>query len=346
MDDMILAIDQGTTNTKALLVRRDGSIAAQATVAVQTSYPHPAWVEQDATQIWQTVTQAIDNCLAEQPGVTVAAVAITNQRESVTVWERSGGQPLGPVVIWQCRRTADFCAGLRDRGDESLLAARTGLTIDPLFSASKMRWLLDHIPAGTQRAAAGELCLGTIDSWLLWNLTGGAVHACDLTNASRTQLLDLTTQQWSDELLNLFGIPRVALPELRPSKAAYGVTVALGRLPAGVPILCMIGDSHAALFGHAGFAPGSIKATYGTGSSLMTPTATPVFSTHGLSTTIAWALDDHDVTYALEGNIAVSGAAIQWLGEFLGMADPATAVAALAETVSDSGAVYLVPALV
>lgn len=346
MDGMLLAIDQGTTNTKALLVRRDGSIAAQASVAVQTIYPQPAWVEQDASHLWQTVTQAIDDCLAQQPGMTVAAVAITNQRESVTVWERSSGKPLGPVVIWQCRRTAEYCAGLRDRGLEPLLAARTGLTIDPLFSASKMRWLLDHIPAGTQRAAAGELCLGTIDSWLLWNLTGGAVHACDLTNASRTQLLDLTTRQWSDALLALFDIPRVALPELRPSKAAFGVTVGVGRLAAGIPILSMIGDSHAALFGHAGFAPGSLKATYGTGSSLMTPTATPVFSAHGLSTTIAWALDETQVTYALEGNIAVSGATIQWLGEFLGMANPAAAVAALAETVSDSGAVYLVPALV
>lgn len=346
MESMILAIDQGTTNTKALLVAPDGSIAAQASVAVQTTYPQPAWVEQDAIQIWQTVQQAIDACLAQVPAVELSAVAITNQRESVTAWERSSGLPLGPVVIWQCRRTADFCAELRQRALGPWLHARTGLTIDPLFSASKMRWLLQQIPDGTSRAARGEICLGTIDSWVLWQLTGGSVHACDLTNASRTQLLDLQQCAWIDELLAVFDIPRAALPTVLPSRAAFGETVACGALPAGIPILSMIGDSHAALFGQAGFEPGSIKATYGTGSSLMTPTATPVFSQHGLSTTIAWALAPDQVTYALEGNIAVSGATVQWLGEFLGVSEPATAIAGLAATVPDAGDVYLVPALV
>lgn len=342
----ILAIDQGTTNTKVLLINAEGKVIAHAARPLSQSYPRPAWVEQDADAIWQSVRAAIDDCLAAAGEPQLAAIAITNQRESVTLWERASGQPLGPVVVWQCRRTADFCADLRARGLAPWLAERTGLAIDPLFSASKMRWLLDHVEDGQRRAERGELCLGTIDSWVLWNLTGGAMHACDLTNASRTQLLDIHTLHWSDELLELFGIPRAALPDVRPSSGDFGRSVALGRLPAGVPIMSMIGDSHAALFGQAGFVPGTVKATYGTGSSLMTPTPAPVLSQHGLSTTIAWALDQERVTYALEGNISVSGAVVQWLGEFLGLEHPAEAVAALALQASDSGGVYLVPALV
>ncbi len=239
-----------------------------------------------------------------------------------------------------------MCADLRARGLTDWLAERTGLAVDPLFSATKMRWLLDHTPDGHRRAVRGELCLGTIDSWVLWNVTGGQVHACDLTNASRTQVLDIHALTWSDELLDLFGVPRAALPEVRPSSADFGVSAAVGQLPAGIPIASMIGDSHAALFGQAGFVPGTVKATYGTGSSLMTPTTTPVRSQQGLSTTVAWALDTERVTYALEGNISVSGAAVQWLGEFLGFAHPTEEVAALAEHVDDAGGVYLVPAFV
>jgi glycerol kinase len=276
----------------------------------------------------------------------LAVIAITNQRESVTLWERGSGRPLGPVVVWQCRRTADFCAELRERGLAPWLAERTGLAVDPLFSASKMRWLLSYVEDGPRRAERGELCLGTMDSWVLWNLTGGAVHACDLTNASRTQLLDIHTLRWGAELLQLFGVPQAALPDVRPSSAYFGSTVAIGRLPAGIPIASMIGDSHAALFGQAGFVPGTVKATYGTGSSLMTPTPAPVLSQHGLSTTVAWALDRERVTYALEGNIPVTGAAVQWLGEFLGLANPAEEVSKLAERVDDSGGLYLVPAFV
>ena len=227
-----------------------------------------------------------------------------------------------------------------------MLAQRTGLTVDPLFSASKMRWLLEHIDDGQRRAERGELCLGTIDSWLLWNLTGGAIHASDLTNASRTQLLDIHSRAWGAELLELFGVPRAALPELAPSSGVAGTSVAIGRLAAGIPIAALIGDSHAALFGQAGFMPGAIKATYGTGSSLMTPMPGAALSQHGLSTTIAWALDARRVTYALEGNIAVSGAAVQWLGEFLGLADGSQGVARLAEQVDDNGGLYLVPAFV
>jgi glycerol kinase len=342
----ILAIDQGTTNTKVLLIDAQGIVIAQAARPLTQRYPHPAWVEQDADAIWRSVREAVDECLAAVADPQPAAVAITNQRESVTIWDRASGRPLGPVVVWQCRRTAGFCAELRERGLTLFLAQRTGLAVDPLFSASKMRWLLDSLPDGQRRAERGELCLGTIDSWVLWNLTGGALHACDLTNASRTQLLDIHTLRWGDELLDLFGVPQAALPELRPSSADFGVTTAMGRLPAGIPIASLIGDSHAALFGQAGFVPGTVKATYGTGSSLMTPTPAPALSQHGLSTTIAWALDRERATYALEGNIPVTGAAVQWLGAFLGLANPAEAVAELAERVDDSGGLYLVPAFV
>jgi len=209
-----------------------------------------------------------------------------------------------------------------------------------------MNWLLGHIPNCRRRAELGEVCLGTVDSWVLWNLTGGQVHTCDVTNASRTQLFDIHKLDWGEDLLALFDIPRAALPEVRPSSADFGSSVALGPLPAGVPIAALIGDSHAALFGQASFQPGSVKATYGTGSSLMTPTPTPILSKRGLSTTIAWALDREHVTYALEGNISVTGAAVQWLGEFLNLEDPAEEVAKLAARVESAGGLYLVPAFV
>ncbi len=342
----LLAIDQGTTNTKVLLVDAGGAVISQASQPLAQSYPHPAWVEQDADVIWQSVRAAIDECLAAVAEPRLVGIAITNQRESVTVWERDSGHPVGPVIVWQCRRTAEFCAELRARGLAPWLAERTGLAVDPLFSASKMRWLLDHVPDGQRRAEYGELCMGTMDSWVLWNLTGGKVHACDLTNASRTQLLDIHTRRWSDELLELFGVPRATLPDVRPSSGEFGTSVAIGRLPAGILIASLIGDSHAALFGQAGFVPGVVKATYGTGSSLMTPTPAPVLSQHGLSTTVAWALDREQVTYALEGNISMTGAAVQWLGEFLGLANPAQDVSKLAASVDDAQGLYLVPAFV
>jgi glycerol kinase len=342
----ILAIDQGTTNTKVLLVNPDGNVIARATRPLKLSFPQPAWVEQDAAEIWQSVREAIDECLTAVRDPRPVGIALSNQRESVVAWERQSGRPAGPVIVWQCRRTADFCSHLRVRGLESLLAERTGLGVDPLFSASKMKWMLDHVPDCRHRAELGEVCLGTMDSWVLWNLTGGQVHACDVTNASRTQLFDIHSLEWSEELLTLFDIPRVALPEVRPSSSDFGSSVAVGRLPAGVPILALIGDSHAALFGQAGFGPGSVKATYGTGSSLMTPTPTAVLSHRGLSTTIAWALDRAHITYALEGNISVSGAVVQWLGTFLEMEHPTEGVARLAERVENTGGLYFVPAFV
>jgi glycerol kinase len=340
----ILAIDQGTTNTKVLLVDAQGRVVSRASRPVDIAFPQPGWVEQDAAAIWCTVREAIDECLSRVPDAAIDAVGVTNQRESVLVWERATGRPLGPVIVWQCRRTAPFCDALRARGAGALLEQRTGLTIDPLFSASKIRWLLDTLPDGRQRAATGDLCAGTIDSWLVWNLTGGAVHASDQTNASRTQLFDLGTRDWGADMLALFDIPLNMLPTVKPSSGILGTTLAHGRLPAGVPIASAIGDSHAALVGHAAFSPGCVKATYGTGSSLMTPTTTPVWSRHGLSTTVAWATAA-GTTYALEGNITVTGGAVDWLGRLLGLPDPVSGVASLARTVTDPDGVYFVPAL-
>lgn len=340
---LILAVDQGTTNTKALLVDRTGSARARASRPLAVSFPRPGWVEQDARDLWTSVKEAADECLAQCGDAEIAAVGVSNQRESAVVWDRLTGAPAGPCVIWQCRRTAAFCDELHVRELDGLIRRRFGLPVDPLFSASKIRWLLDHIADGAARAAAGDLCAGTVDSWLLWNLTGGATHATDASNASRTQLLNLEQCQWDPELLDIFGIPAACLPEVRPSSNVFGTTAGFGRVPAGVPVASLIGDSHAALFGHAAFAPGAVKATYGTGSSLMSPLDRPVMSAHGLSTTVAWA-EPGRVCYALEGNITNTGGAVQWLGDFLNLDGGAETVAALAASVTDSGGAYLVPA--
>jgi glycerol kinase len=339
----VLAIDQGTTNTKVVILDEHNAVVSRAQRPVASSYPRPGWVEQDPEAIWRGVADAIDECLAGLPGRPPEAVGISNQRESVLVWERATGTPLGPVISWQCRRTAAFCARLRDGGAQALLEQRTGLTVDPLFSASKIRWLLDALPDGQRRAAAGELCAGTIDAWLVWNLTAGSIHACDVTNASRTQLFNLRERTWDAEILALFGVPPAVLPEVRPSCGIFGATAGAGRLPSGVPVAAAIGDSHAALFGHAAFAGGGVKATYGTGSSLMTPARRLLPSRHGLSTTVAWALPD-ETTYALEGNITTTGAAIEWLGRLLSLPDPVGGVTALAGAVEHACGVYLVPA--
>lgn len=343
-EPFILAIDQGTTNTKALLVNTAGQVIARAAVPLPVTYPQPSWVEQDAEAIWQSVLQCIDTLLSSVQDTPVA-LGISNQRESVVLWERATGKPLAPCVVWQCQRGTPLIEQLRQFGVAEEVHRRTGLALDPMFSASKMCWLLDTIPGGRRRAEQGEICLGTIDSWLLFRLTGGRTYACDMTNASRTLLFNLHTLNWDDELLRLFVIPRQALPEIFPSVGMFGYTTASGRLPAGIPIAAAIGDSHGALIGHAGFAPGAVKATYGTGSSVMTPTAEPVLSKHGLSTTIAWSRPGQ-TTYALEGNIYSTGATIQWLGKLFGWADAAATVSELAAQCSDSEGVYLVPAFV
>jgi glycerol kinase len=340
--EFVLAIDQGTSNTKAIVIDREAKIVARASVPMEIAFPQPGWVEQDPLAIWKAVQTVVDGCVSQISSDKLAAIGISNQRETILAWDRSSGQPLGPAVIWQCRRTADFCQHLREQGLESVLRDRTGLTIDPLFSASKARWLLKRIEATGQ--SADGVCLGTVDSWLLWNLTAGNVHATDFSNAARTQLFNLRTAAWDDELLKLFEVPASALPKILPSSGIFAETVASGCLGAGIPIASMIGDSHAALFGQRGFLPGSIKATYGTGSSLMTPIQDLRISDRGLSSTVAWGLKE--ITYALEGNISVTGSAVQWFGQFLGAEDPAQRVAALAQEVTDTAGVYVVPAFV
>ena len=340
----ILAIDQGTTNTKALIIDPAGRVLARGSRPTAIDYPQPGWVEQDGLEVWRCTREAIDACLGALDDPNLVAVAVTNQRETSLVWERETGKP-----VWQCRRTIPFCNELKAQGVESLLQERTGLQVDPMFSASKIRWILEHTADGFRRAEQGELCAGNIDAWILWNLTGGAAHATDMTNASRTQLLNLRQLEWDADALDIFGIPQPVLPEVKPSSHIYGETVPIGGLPGGIPIACLIGDSHASLYGLGGFKPGSIKTTYGTGSSLMTPTgggatSEPVISQNGLSTTIAWARER--ATYALEGNIYATGAAVQWTGHLLGMDDPGPGVEELARTVEDAGGVYFVPALV
>lgn len=342
-EPLILAIDQGTTNSKVSIVNSAGQVVHETARPVQIRYPQPGWVEQEPEALWETVRAAVQEALQNCDTTGLKAVAVTNQRESVLIWERSSGKPLGPCATWQCRRSNPLIVQLRERGLEKTVHDKTGLTLDPMFSAGKARWLLDQIPDGQARGKAGELCLGTVDAWILWNLTGGAVHACDMTNASRTQLFNLHTLDWDEELTEIFGIPRAMLPEVHPSGYVYGETCRNGALPGGIPIASLIGDSHGALFGHAGFQPGSIKATYGTGSSLMMPTPNPVFSQHGLSTSIAWAYEG--VTYALEGNIYVTGAGVQWLYQFLGLKSPEE-IEALAKQVSGNDGLYFVPALV
>ncbi len=338
----ILAIDQGTTNTKALLVTREGEVAFRASSSLRLSHPQPDFVEQDPLLIWQSVLDAAAKCTAHSRDI--AGIAISNQRETILAWERATGQPMANAIIWQCRRAAAICDRLRADGHEPLLRERTGLGIDPLFSAAKLTWLLEKTPGLQTRAAAGEICFGTVDSWLLFKLTEGRVHACDLSNASRTQLLNLHTLQWDRDLLSIFGIPCVALPQLKPSSNTFGDCTALTDLR-GIPIVSAIGDSHAALAAHGRYTPGTIKATYGTGSSLMTLTPTLDSAISGkLARTIAWSVQG-ETQYALEGNISMTGAAIQWLGEFLRLPNPIHDVATLAASVPDAAGIHFVPAM-
>lgn len=339
----ILAIDQGTTNTKAVLVDHSGSVVARSSRPVPVRFPAPGWVDQDPLALWDSVVNAVDELVSSADNPLIAAIGVSNQRESAVVWDRRSGEPIGPCIVWQCRRTGSACDALRAQGLEDEIRKRSGLPIDPLFSATKIRWLLDQVPNGTARAEAGELCAGTVDSWLLWKLTGCGMHATDLSNASRTQLLSLRNAEWDPTLLEFFNIPMACLPALRPSSSVFGETSGVGCLPSGIPVASLIGDSHAALFGHAAFAAGAVKATYGTGSSLMSPLDEPVESRHGLSTTVAWAEPDF-VRFALEGNITNTGGSVEWLASLLGLAGGAADVAALASTERDAGGVFLVPA--
>jgi glycerol kinase len=342
---LVLAIDQGTTNTKALLVDSAGRVHHQASTPNVVTYPQPGWAEQSATALVDGVMDVIAEVVANAGDVAIAGIGISNQRESIIVWEAATGQPIGPCIIWQCRRSAPRCDALRAAGHAETIEAKTGLALDPLFPAAKIAWLLDNIEGARQRAERGELRVGTVDAWLLWTLTGGAVHATDHSNASRTQLFNTETLAWDADLCALFDVPLTMLPEVRSSDSEFGrVAAGVCALPSGTPVRAMIGDSHAALFGHGVRAPGTVKATYGTGTSLMALTPGRVHSRHGISSTIAWS-QDGVVQHALEGNISVSGQAAAFAAELLGLAD-AAALSALAETVSDSNGVAFVPALV
>jgi glycerol kinase len=343
MTSGVLAIDQGTTNTKALLIDASGAIVARASMPVALSHPSPGWAEQSGEAIWQSVQAAVSECLAVRPEVKLASIGISNQRESVLLWERISGEALGPCITWQCRRSAERLAKLDEQEVRALVAAKTGLGLDPLFPAAKIGWLLDNISGARDAAKAGRVCAGTIDSWLLFKLTGGKTHATDFGNASRTQLFDIHRLCWDTELARLFDVPIDLLPDASSSDSQFGVTVSQGAIPRGVQVGAMMGDSHAALYGHGIRSPGAVKATYGTGSSLMTLTERPVASRNGLSTTIAWAAGG-DVAYALEGNISVSGQAVAFAASLLGLPDE-NALTQLARTVESSEGVFFVPAL-
>lgn len=342
---VILAIDQGTTNTKALLVAPDGSVLLSRSRPMQVTYPQPGWAEQSASDIWDAVAALIAELVATAPDAQIAALAISNQRETVVLWEAATGRPIAPAVIWQCARSAERCAALRAAGFEDAIASRSGLSIDPLFPAAKIGWLLDTIPGARDRAAGGDIRAGTIDSWLLWNLTGGTVHSTDHSNASRTQLFNLDTLDWDAELARIFDVPLAILPRIAASDSGFGaVAPGLTALPAGTPIQVLLGDSHAALFAHGIHAPGRVKATIGTGSSLMAATASRVRSSHGLSSTIAWSRVASGAQHAIEGNISVSGHAAAFATALLGLVDE-QALTDLASSVDSSEGVVFVPAL-
>jgi glycerol kinase len=334
----ILAVDQGTTSTKALLVSPDGEVVASSSAPVGRRFPRPGWVEQDAEELWESVVKAVDRLPDAEP----ACIGVSAQRESVVVWDRQTGRPLSPVVGWQCTRGADICAELCAAGAEPLVHERTGLPLDPMFTASKLRRLLDDDAALRAAAENGRACAGTVDSWLVWNLTGGALHVTDAGNASRTLLFDLHRLDWDDELLELFEIPSACLPAVVPScDGTLGESSLPGRL-SGLPIAAVTADSHAALYGLGCTGAGTAKATYGTGSSVMSPTGSELrTSQSGLATTVAWLADRP--TYALEGNIFSSGATVEWAAKLLGLDNPEE-VERLAGSVSGSGGVHLVPA--
>ena len=343
MPDVVLAIDQGTTGTTALLLDRAVGVVASHNVEFTNHYPQPGHVEHDVGEIWESVRAAVEGALAKAGEVRLVAVGITNQRETCLFWDRKTGQPIHRALVWQDRRTAPMCQALKDAGKEELVRSRTGLVLDPYFSGTKAAWLLDNVPGARARAEAGELMFGTIDTWLAWRLTG--VHATDPSNASRTLLFNLRTMAWDSELCALLGVPEVTLPRVCDNAEVLGLTRGVGFLPDGVPVSGMAGDQQSALFGQACFQPGMAKCTYGTGAFVLMNTGTwPVISQRGLLTTVGWRLNGV-VTYALEGSAFIAGAAVQWLRDGLGIIQSASEIEALAASVPDSGGVVFVPAL-
>ncbi len=347
MASHILAIDQGTTGTTVMVLDSKLNVLSKVNQEFPQIYPRPGWVEHDPDAIWKTVEAVVPQALQKAgiDGGAIAGIGITNQRETTVVWRRRDGSPVHNAIVWQCRRTTEFCQGLRDEGLTDLFRSKTGLVLDPYFSGTKVRWILDHVDGARAAADQGDLAFGTIDSFLVWRLSGGDTHVTDVSNASRTLLMDLNSLAWDDELLGHIGVPRSMLPEIRSSSEIYGRTRGLSVLPDGIPIAGMAGDQQAALFGQVCFHPGEAKCTYGTGAFLLMNTGDrPVPSTHGLLTTVGWKVGDQ-VDYALEGSAFIAGAAVQWLRDGLGIIQSASEIEALARTVSDSGGVTFVPAL-
>ncbi|MFW0767697.1 FGGY family carbohydrate kinase [Trabulsiella odontotermitis] len=347
--EIIIALDEGTTNAKAVALDGRGNVVARFSQPLAIQTPREGWVEQSGEMLVSASLQVIAQAVAQVGAENVAALAISNQRETAIGWYRSSGKPLNAAITWQCTRGAGFCEALRRDNLEQQIKAVTGLPVSPMFSASKMRWLLESVPDGQQLAEDGEICLGTIDSWLLWNLTGGAQFSCDFSNASRTQLLNLQTGQWDDEMLKVFRIPRNALPEIKPSSGLFGYTRGLPAIPDGIPVMSMVGDSHAALFGHALGELGCVKATYGTGSSVMAPVSTAQCNIDALATTIAWH-DGERLIYGLEGNIPHTGDAVAWMADSTGLSELSEKeltheLNTLPASVESTLGVYFVPAL-
>ena len=342
----IIALDQGTTGTTAMLIDATGTPLWTASREIRQIYPRPGWVEHDPIELFESCLEVIEELLeiAETHPRAIVGIGITNQRETLVMWDRRTGESVSNAIVWQCRRTADLCDALKSRGYETAVRRKTGLPIDAYFTGTKIRWLLDEIPDGQRRAESGDLACGTVDSWLMWNFTNKLVHATDVTNASRTMLFNIDTLDWDDDLLAMLDVPRAILPEVRSSSEIYGHVA--GDLSSGqpVPIAGVAGDQHASLFGQCCFDPGSAKNTYGTGCFALVNTGRDrVDSSSGLITTIGWSLGG-EVVYALEGSVFSAGATVQWLRDGLGIIETSAESERLASEVADNGGVYLVPA--
>ncbi|WP_438431320.1 glycerol kinase GlpK [Gorillibacterium sp. sgz500922] len=338
----ILALDQGTSSCRAILFDHGGRAVSTAQREYAASYPRSGWVEQDAAEIWR-IQRVVMREAAQRADGRIEAIGITNQRETVIVWDRQTGRPLHPAIVWQCRRTAEDCARLKADGMEDEIRSRSGLVIDPYFSATKLAWLLREVPGLREKAEKGDALFGTVDSWLIWNLTGGKVHATDVSNASRTMLFNIHRLDWDEELCRLFGVPRAMLPEVRPSSADFGRVEGIPECE-GAPIAGAAGDQQAALFGQACHEEGMLKNTYGTGCFLLMNTGErPCASKHGLLTTVAWQAEGR-IEYALEGSVFTAGAVVQWLRDGLSLIREASETEALALSVPDTDGVYFVPA--
>jgi glycerol kinase len=336
----ILALDAGTTNVKAILVDRQANVLARSSVPLSIDYPKSGWVEQSAEAIWEAAQKVLAGCLAQGGEHEVMGLGISNQRETLVAWNRESGEPLAPCIVWQCRRSAEICQALRQKGFEETIRSKTGLQVDPLFPASKIQWLLENRPDIRRLTTEGKVCLGTVDAWLVWNLTGRKRFVTDFSNAARTQLFNIGQGKWDPELLDLFGVPASALPEVVASNQHVGDAILAGSKP--IPVCGILGDSHAALLGHGVLEKGKVKATYGTGSSLMTLCDRPESIEKGLSSTIAWKFDQ--IQYAYEGNITVTGSGLTWALAVTDSKDFESAVKRAME-LDGNGNVYFVPAL-